>query len=75
MAQIKCNSCELMRIQGIVCHETGCPNTNARYDSVSGEWVKQRRCWDCGCSVDADDLCCSAEPELEAEDELERARR
>lgn len=21
-----CNSCQLLRIQGVVCHETGCPN-------------------------------------------------
>lgn len=23
---MKCNSCQLMRIQGVLCHETGCPD-------------------------------------------------
>jgi hypothetical protein len=50
-------------IQGVFCHETGCPNTHSRYDEESGEWVKQRKCFECGCTVDADDLCCNAEVE------------
>jgi hypothetical protein len=57
-----------MRSQGIVCHETGCPNTNARYDTASGEWIKQRKCFDCGMLVDAGEPCCiygEEEAELE----------
>ena len=57
--RIRCGQCELMRINGVVCHETGCPNTHARYDVNSGEWIKQRKCFDCGCMVDAEDPCCS----------------
>lgn len=53
--RIRCNQCELARINGVICHETGCPNTNARYDADSGEWIKQRKCFDCGFTIDADD--------------------
>lgn len=63
--RIRCGQCEIARINGVLCHETGCPNTNARYDANSGEWVKQRKCFDCGCTVDADDPCCSAPMEEE----------
>ena len=33
---------------------------SARWDAESGEWIKQRKCFECGCTVDADDPCCSA---------------
>ena len=56
--RIRCNQCKIARIYGVICHETGCPNTNARYDADSGEWIKQRKCFDCGCTVDADESCC-----------------
>lgn len=35
--RIRCNQCEALMINEVFCHETGCPNTNARYDSESGE--------------------------------------
>lgn len=59
---ITCNQCELLAINGIACHETGCPNTGSRWDAESREWIKQRKCFDCGCTVDADESCCSGEP-------------
>lgn len=59
----KCNQCDSAMINGIYCHETGCPNMNSRYDTESETWIKQRECFDCGCTVDADDPCCSAEIE------------
>ena len=61
----RCNQCEALMINGVFCHETGCPNTKARYDSESGEWIKTRKCFECGCTVDADDLCCAAQIEEE----------
>jgi hypothetical protein len=62
--RIRCDQCVALMINGVFCHETGCPNTRARYDVDSGEWVKQRKCFDCGCRVDENDPCCSRE-ELE----------
>lgn len=56
---IRCDSCESLMINGLFCHETGCPNTNARYDADSETWIRQRECFACGCTVDYDDQCCS----------------
>ena len=59
--RVTCPQCELLAINGVACHETGCPNMGARWDAESGEWIKQRKCFDCGCTVDADDECCNGE--------------
>jgi hypothetical protein len=58
---MQCDQCEASTINGRFCHEIGCPNTYARYDRVSDAWVTQRHCGECGCSVDADDMCCDAD--------------
>lgn len=51
---MRCNQCEALMINGIFCHETGCPNSHSRYDVDTGEWVKQTECRECGCTVDCD---------------------
>jgi hypothetical protein len=58
---VSCDQCEMLSINGIACHETGCPNMGARWDSESGEWIRQRKCFECGCTVDADSECCNGE--------------
>lgn len=68
MARIRCNQCEALMINGVFCHETGCPNTKARYDADSGEWIKQYKCFTCGCMADEDSNCCSEE--FDAEENL-----
>lgn len=37
---MRCDQCELLSINGVVCHETGCPNThkNCNYNSDTDEW-------------------------------------
>ena len=60
---IGCDQCEALMINGSFCHETGCVNQNARYDAEDDCWVKQRKCFDCGYTVDEDDPCCTYEPE------------
>jgi hypothetical protein len=60
-------------INGVFCHETGCPNTNSRYDEDSETWVKQRECFECGCTVDADDECCNAPFEDDEDEEDEES--
>lgn len=64
----RCNQCEAAVINGVFCHEAGCPNTHARYDKDSGEWIKQRKCFECGCWCDVDEDCCN---EYESEWALE----
>lgn len=61
VVRMRCDSCEALMIQGVFCHESGCPNTSARYDAETVAWVKTRKCFECGCTVDADSSCCNAE--------------
>jgi hypothetical protein len=49
---MRCDNCEALMINGLFCHETGCPNTHARYDADEDIWIKQVKCFDCGCMVD-----------------------
>lgn len=56
---MKCNECEMVSIDGIPCHESGCPNSSARWDG--DDWIQQRKCFTCGYTVDRDDDCCDAE--------------
>jgi hypothetical protein len=48
-------------INGVFCHETGCPNTNARYED--GEWVKYYECFICGCEVRRGESCTCEDPD------------
>jgi hypothetical protein len=62
--RISCDRCVALMINGMFCHETGCPNTYKLFDRELGEWIKMRKCFECGCDVRADDPCCSAESEV-----------
>ena len=53
----RCNQCEAAVINGVYCHETGCPNIHKRL--IDGEWVRVRECRECGCEVIGDDICCT----------------
>jgi hypothetical protein len=55
---MRCDQCQASMINGVFCHETGCPNSRAWF--IDGAWCKTRKCFDCGCTVLADDPCCSA---------------
>lgn len=55
-----CHDCEMLSINGVPCHEHGCPNSRSRWDDDSCEWVRQRKCFTCGYTVDEDDECCDA---------------
>lgn len=65
--RMTCDQCEMVSINGVPCHEHGCENTHSRWDAHTGEWIKQRECFDCGYTVDADDPCCSADDEYDGE--------
>lgn len=56
---MRCDSCEMLSINGLPCHEMGCPNRTAKWRD--GEWIKQRTCFTCGYEVDANDPCCDAD--------------
>lgn len=58
---MKCGQCVMLFINGVPCHELGCPNTHARYDADTQTWHKQWICRDCGYEVDIGKDCdCSA---------------
>jgi hypothetical protein len=68
LPRMGCDQCQMMQIQGVPCHEQGCPNMGARWDSENGMWIPQRECFECGMEVDEDDPCCSA-PVMDEADE------
>jgi lipoate synthase len=35
---MKCNQCQMLSINGIACHETGCPNIKKVWDSETETW-------------------------------------
>jgi hypothetical protein len=56
--RVHCDSCAMVSINGIACHETGCPNKGGRYDYERDAWVQQRKCFECGSLVDIGEPCC-----------------
>lgn len=52
----QCNQCEALYINGLFCHETGCPNSGKRW--VEGEWVRFVKCFECGYDVVEGNVCC-----------------
>ena len=55
---MKCNQCQMLSINGVTCHETGCPNQNSRWDEDTEEWIRQYECFYCGFMVDEGETCC-----------------
>jgi hypothetical protein len=56
---ITCDRCQMLSINGIACHETGCSNMGSRWDGST--WIKQRECRVCGYTCDADAECCESD--------------
>lgn len=55
---MNCNQCEALMINGVYCHETGCPNAGARFDGE--DWIQQFECFECGYMADVGTVCCEA---------------
>jgi hypothetical protein len=55
---ISCNQCAMLSINGLACHETGCPNMGARWDHETSNWIRQVKCDICGYDVDYFSVCC-----------------
>jgi hypothetical protein len=55
---MKCDSCEMVSINGVPCHETGCENAGKRWDASEADWIAVRECAECGNQVDAEQHCC-----------------
>lgn len=45
---MKCDQCQMLTINGINTHETGCPNAKKKWDSEEGVWYRLFECSECG---------------------------
>lgn len=45
--RVWCDQCQMLSINGVACHETGCPNSGAKWDPENEEWVRYRECREC----------------------------
>ena len=63
-----CDSCQMLSINGVPCHETGCPNSRKTWIAERGEWVLFIECRECGCDVEQGETCSCFEPIEESEE-------
>ena len=54
---MRCNQCEAAMINGLFCHELGCPNTWKRLMEERQEWVLFLKCFICGYEVEDGETC------------------
>jgi hypothetical protein len=54
---VTCDSCAWARINGVFCHETGCPNAGRTWDQDREAWIKYVPCWSCGDDVEVGETC------------------
>lgn len=52
---MRCDCCEMCRVNGVPIHEAGCPNDGKAWEG--GEWVRYVACWECGCDVREGEEC------------------
>jgi hypothetical protein len=75
--QMRCNQCEAAMVtyggETAFCHEAGCPNQKKTWVADRGEWVRFVECRECGCDVEAGEMCgCAEEMGGEASQQDER---
>jgi len=39
--RIRCTQCQMLSINGVPCHETGCPNSNKVWSIEENDWIEQ----------------------------------
>lgn len=39
--RIKCTQCQMLSINGVPCHETGCPNSNKVWSIEENDWIEE----------------------------------
>lgn len=54
---MKCDQCQMLSINGVACHETGCPNSRKTWLEDRAEWVLFLPCSACGCDVEVGTVC------------------
>ena len=69
---MRCDQCEVLSINGVPCHETGCPNSRKTWIEERGEWVLFLECRECGSELEEGTACDCMEPVEEEREEEER---
>lgn len=54
---MKCDQCEMLSINRVACHETGCPNSKKTWVEERQEWVLFIECFVCGYEVEEGETC------------------
>ncbi|HEV8412064.1 MAG TPA: hypothetical protein VGQ49_00625 [Bryobacteraceae bacterium] len=55
--RLACDQCSAASINGVFCHETGCPNSRKTWDPERGQWIRYVECRECGCDVEQGEVC------------------
>jgi hypothetical protein len=62
----RCDQCEALVINGVYCHETGCPNAHKTWDADRQAWIQYVDCFVCGYPVEVGTVCdCQADESFE----------
>jgi len=59
---MKCDQCSATMINGVFCHESGCPNSRKTWVPDREQWVLFVKCHECGCDVEAGESCDCQQP-------------
>ena len=62
-----CDQCQMLNINGVNCHEHGCPNSKKTWVPDQG-WVRFLKCFECGDDVEEGEVCSCREPIEDDED-------
>ena len=54
---MRCDQCEMLSINGVACHESGCPNSGKTWDADREQWIKYVCCFTCGYPVEVGESC------------------
>ena len=63
-----CDQCEMVSINGVACHEFGCPNRYKEWDPEDKTWDETFECCECGQmhdDIDEADRCCAERDDFE----------
>ena len=52
---MKCDQCNALYINGVFCHESGCPNEKKKF--IDGEWILMVNCFLCGFEIEEGSIC------------------
>jgi hypothetical protein len=61
-AKKRCDQCNPLVVNGVFCHETGCPTQHKKWVEDRQEWVRFVKCHECGFEVEEGETCSCNDP-------------